>query len=157
MRDQARCSPLNSSIARYLVRLYSTLICSWCLGTMPFPISLCQRHPRYVLFLAGLLAVTFFLLSSSHSEHQLRSPHALGLPPDPSLPARVTQAEEIYKGVLEQRESLIKKFGPSPAQVVMYVSEFHFTFHDLIFRFRFPPDQEPWPAYTVCEYHRLFS
>lgn len=52
----------------------------------------------------------------------MRSIHASNVPPDPSLHGRVERAEGIYKGVLEQRDALIKKFGPSPAQVVMYVS-----------------------------------
>ena len=88
---------------------------------MVFPLSLCQRHPRYALFISGLIFIAFFLLSSNSDYSLHPTSRTSGLPPDPSLPGRVARAEEIYKDMLDQRQELIRKFGPTPAQVVMYV------------------------------------
>ncbi|KAF9816976.1 hypothetical protein IEO21_03741 [Rhodonia placenta] len=102
---------------------------------MPFPLSLCQRHPRYAVLLAVLLLGTFFLLSPDDplfvTTHR---PRAAPLA-DRTLPARVAHAEAAYQRTIARRHDMIKKFGPSPNQVVM-----------------FPPDREPWPAYTVWDF-----
>ncbi|EJD03272.1 uncharacterized protein FOMMEDRAFT_20423 [Fomitiporia mediterranea MF3/22] len=93
-----------------------------------------QRHPRYSLFSAVALLVTFLLLASQHA------------PPPPmiidnfttsagDLQARLDHAESVYQKMLRQRQGLVKKFGPTPDKVVM-----------------FPPDKEPWPPYTVWDF-----
>lgn len=101
---------------------------------MPFPLSLCQRHPRYALSLFAIIATTFVLLSPRDAFRALPSavPYVA---PSPELPARIARAEANYEHMLDQRQEMIKKYGPSPSQVVM-----------------FPPDQEPWPAYTVWDF-----
>ncbi|PCH42835.1 hypothetical protein WOLCODRAFT_102669 [Wolfiporia cocos MD-104 SS10] len=100
------------------------------------PLTVCQRHPRYAVLLAALLFATVFLLSpddaiARHFSHRTSS--AIFDPRDTT--ARVARAEIAYERTLERRQDMIKKFGPSPSQVVM-----------------FPPDHEPWPAYTVWDF-----
>jgi len=86
-----------------------------------------QRHPRYSLFVLCILITTFYLLSP----YRAPSPSLQDL----SLPSRIEQSEKIYNHLRKEREGLIKKFGPTPNDVVM-----------------FPPDKDPWPAYTVWDF-----
>ncbi|KAI0944248.1 hypothetical protein AcW1_002003 [Taiwanofungus camphoratus] len=102
---------------------------------MSFPFSLCQRHPRYAALLFLCFLATFVLLSPRDALRAIPIRPASYLPPDESLPARVLRADRIYDRTLDRRQDMIRKFGPSPSQVVM-----------------FPPDQEPWPAYTVWDF-----
>ncbi|KAH9942863.1 methyltransferase domain-containing protein [Amylocystis lapponica] len=103
---------------------------------MVFPISLCQRHPRYAVILFAFVLTTFVLLSPTEEFAASSAPsYAPRVPPAPQLPARIARAERRYQRMLNQRHDMIKKYGPSPTQVSM-----------------FPPDQEPWPAYTVWDF-----
>jgi len=54
---------------------------------------------------------------------------------DSDLPRRIQLSHEIYDTQLKQRETLIKKFGPQPKDIV-----------------NFPPDKSPWPPYTVWDF-----
>ncbi|KAI0820548.1 methyltransferase domain-containing protein [Trametes gibbosa] len=93
------------------------------------PLLLAQRHPRYTVAFAALFICVYWVLSSA----------------PPSLPvvylnnrdlkARLDREERKYRAMLPQRQDLITKYGPTPAQVVM-----------------FPPDQDPWPPYTVWDF-----
>ncbi|KAH9921614.1 methyltransferase domain-containing protein [Fomitopsis serialis] len=102
---------------------------------MPFPLTVCQRHPRYAVFLVVLLFGSFLLLSPSDTFSPNRYRYARTATLDHTLPARMERAEEMYGRTLDRRQSMIKKFGPNPSQVVM-----------------FPPDRSPWPAYTVWDF-----
>ncbi|KAJ6593776.1 methyltransferase domain-containing protein [Mycena capillaripes] len=93
-----------------------------------------QRHPRYSLFIFVVLASTLYLLG----------PYQTSLPPLNSsnrawiahdLPSRLARSEHIYQKLLKDRQGLIKKFGPTPKNVVL-----------------FPPNVAPWPAYTVWDF-----
>ena len=44
-----------------------------------------------------------------------------GAPRDPSLGSKLAASEERYKEMLIQRKALIKKFGPTPSDVVPLV------------------------------------
>lgn len=79
-----------------------------------------QRHPRYVLLLAFLLVGSFLYLNAPYASLEYTAQTA-GFPGDPTLPSRVERAEKTYQKVLEKRQALIKKHGPSPSQVMMYV------------------------------------
>ncbi|KAJ8522215.1 hypothetical protein ONZ45_g1141 [Pleurotus djamor] len=96
-----------------------------------------QRHPRYSLFVFIVICGTLFLLSPYNSLPQVTGPQQqiVTVPTDNDLPARIARSDRIYAKVLRDRKQLIKKFGPSPDQVDM-----------------FPPDKDPWPAYTVWDY-----
>ncbi|KAH9837615.1 methyltransferase domain-containing protein [Rhodofomes roseus] len=102
---------------------------------MPFPLTVCQRHPRYAIFLVVLLFGSFLLLSPSDTFSPNRYHQSRVTARDHTLPARIEHAEEMYGRTLDRRQAMIKKFGPNPSQVVM-----------------FPPDREPWPAYTVWDF-----
>ncbi|EKM48925.1 uncharacterized protein PHACADRAFT_265979 [Phanerochaete carnosa HHB-10118-sp] len=93
-----------------------------------------QRHPKYVVLFLVLAVGSFLYLSAPYPTHDYTA-NVIGFPGDPSLPARVERAEKSYKKVVAQRQDMIKKHGPSPSQVMM-----------------FPPDQNPWPAYTVWDF-----
>ena len=120
---------------------------------MPFPLTVCQRHPRYVVLLALLLLGSFLLLSPSETFTPYRATYAPTAILDHTLPARIAHSEEIYGRTLDRRQAMIKKYGPDPSQVVMCVLLFSRSRCACSVRLcRFPPDREPWPAYTVCEY-----
>ncbi|KAH8108411.1 methyltransferase domain-containing protein [Phellopilus nigrolimitatus] len=94
--------------------------------------SVFQRHPRYSLFSGFLLLATFLLLASQHA------------PPPPvfiesfttdGLQHRIANAERTYQRMLQDRQGLIHKFGPTADKVMM-----------------FPPDTDPWPPYTVWDF-----
>ncbi|KAI0753831.1 methyltransferase domain-containing protein [Fomes fomentarius] len=94
------------------------------------PLLLGQRHPRYSLTLFAFVLCAWWFLSN-------RPP-----PPRPvfythnnDLKGRLEREERKYRAMLPERLALIKKFGPTPAQVVM-----------------FPPNVEPWPSYTVWDF-----
>ncbi|TBU51741.1 methyltransferase domain-containing protein [Dichomitus squalens] len=95
----------------------------------PFVLTV-QRHPRYTLALAAFVLCAYWFLSTPT------------LPPSPvrynannELQARLEREERKYRAMLPQRQELITRYGPTPAQVVM-----------------FPPDQDPWPPYTVWDF-----
>lgn len=78
-----------------------------------------QRHPRYFIFVAVVLVVTFLTLG----------PYDLpgggyvsyGTVGDHSLPQRMARAEKIYQKVLVDRQGLINQFGPTPEDIDMCV------------------------------------
>ncbi|CCM04155.1 uncharacterized protein FIBRA_06317 [Fibroporia radiculosa] len=102
---------------------------------MPFPLSICQRHPRYVVLLAVLVFGTFVFISPNDTFSSHLGSYQINRLVDLDLPDRVAHAETMYERTLDRRQDMIKKFGPNPSQVVM-----------------FPPDREPWPAYTVWDF-----
>ncbi|EMD32703.1 hypothetical protein CERSUDRAFT_87731 [Gelatoporia subvermispora B] len=104
---------------------------------MPFPLTVFQRHPRYALALAAVVLTAFWYLSPYEAAPSLYHPplDTTGLPRDPDLRNRIARSERIYQRTIEQRQELIKKWGPTPTDIVM-----------------FPPDHEPWPAYTVWDF-----
>ncbi|KAL0961204.1 hypothetical protein HGRIS_006172 [Hohenbuehelia grisea] len=89
-----------------------------------------QRHPRFVCLTIVVVCALFFTLNSSFSEIS-----SLVVLDDPGLPDRLARSGRIYDKVLRDRKQLIKKFGPTPSDI------------DL-----FPPNQSPWPAYTVWDF-----
>ncbi|KAH7911460.1 methyltransferase domain-containing protein [Hygrophoropsis aurantiaca] len=95
--------------------------------------SIWQRHPRYVIFVALVLFATFYLLNPYQPSIPLDSYAAYIR--DNDLPAKILRAERVYNKVIADRKELIRKFGPTPHDVVM-----------------FPPDKDPWPAYTVWSF-----
>ncbi|TFK50678.1 hypothetical protein OE88DRAFT_1661239 [Heliocybe sulcata] len=94
--------------------------------------SVLQRHPRYSLLVGLVLIGTMFMLSTdSLPDYGLRSVVTY----DPSLPSRVARSEMAYQAMLNKRHKLIERFGPTPKDIAT-----------------FPPNQEPWPAYTVWDF-----
>ncbi|KDQ49958.1 hypothetical protein JAAARDRAFT_42446 [Jaapia argillacea MUCL 33604] len=97
-----------------------------------------SRHPRYALLIFLVLMGTLYMLASDkipeyegYGVNESKKP--LGY--DPDLGVRVQRAERVYQKMLKNREALVDKFGPNPNDVV-----------------NFPPDREPWPAYTVWDF-----
>ncbi|KAF5362615.1 hypothetical protein D9758_009609 [Tetrapyrgos nigripes] len=94
------------------------------------------RHPKYALFVFVVLATTFYLLDPFYMP-----PPPGSLPPlelhmaEGELARRLVRADVIYDKMLADRKDMIKKFGPEPEDVMM-----------------FPPDKDPWPAYTVWDF-----
>ncbi|KAG2139810.1 methyltransferase domain-containing protein [Suillus bovinus] len=92
-----------------------------------------QRHPRYFLLVALVLTSTFILLSPYGSP--LSTDSYAAYIRDNTLPARLERAERVYQKVIAGRKNLIQRYGPSSRDIVM-----------------FPPDKDPWPAYTVWSF-----
>ncbi|KAJ8079363.1 hypothetical protein PM082_021867 [Marasmius tenuissimus] len=87
-------------------------------------------QPKFAVLTFVVLAAFFYLFSPFDSK-----PAGVRIPYDPTLRSRLAQSDAIYDRVLEDRKGLIKKFGPTPADIAM-----------------FPPDKEPWPAYTFWDF-----
>jgi hypothetical protein len=79
----------------------------------------CQRHPRYVFFVALIILTTVYLLNSNQVPPALVTLRGPANVYDTTLPARVVRAENIYDRVLRGRQSLIKRFGPTPHDIAM--------------------------------------
>ncbi|KAL4078085.1 methyltransferase domain-containing protein [Scleroderma citrinum] len=92
-----------------------------------------QRHPRYFLFMTLIIAATIYFLIPSQSP--IRSNSFATLVRDTGLPARLERAEQVYQKVVSDRKDMIRKHGPTPRHIHM-----------------FPPDKDPWPAYTVWSF-----
>ena len=73
------------------------------------------RHPRYSLLIVVTLITTFYLLFVPHHEEL-----AFGIP-DTSLASRVRRSHAIYDKFLVQRKGMIKKWGPEPKDISLYV------------------------------------
>ncbi len=81
------------------------------------PLLLGQRHPRYSLtFFAFVLCAWWFL------SHRSPPPRPVFYTHNDDLKGRLEREERKYRAMLPERQALIKKFGPTPAQVVMYVA-----------------------------------
>ena len=76
------------------------------------------RHPRYSFLILVTLLTTFYLLFVHHDR------------PTPavqdSLEARVQRSHTMYNKFLVQRQGLIKKWGPDPNTIALYVVLFAF-------------------------------
>ncbi|KAJ7115781.1 methyltransferase domain-containing protein [Mycena epipterygia] len=94
-----------------------------------------QRHPRYSIFIFVVLASTFYLLGPYQSSPHPTFNSALRGLTGHDLPSRLARSERIYNKLLVERQGLIKKFGPTPKDIAL-----------------FPPDVNPWPAYTVWDF-----
>jgi len=90
------------------------------------------RHPRYSLLILVTLMTTFYLLFIAR-DRQITSFHAQLQ--DNSLENRVQRSHTIYNKMLDQRQGLVKKFGPNPKDIAL-----------------FPPDKSPWPPYTIWDF-----
>ncbi|SJL14423.1 uncharacterized protein ARMOST_17880 [Armillaria ostoyae] len=90
------------------------------------------RHPRYSLFVLVVLAATLYLLNPYETTPKIST---YSFVRDSDLPARLARADAIYEKTLRDRKGLIRTFGPTPNEVLM-----------------FPPDKDPWPAYTVWDF-----
>ncbi|KAI0742234.1 methyltransferase domain-containing protein [Daedaleopsis nitida] len=88
-----------------------------------------QRHPRYAIGLLALVFCGYWFLTRS----PLRRSVTYQLSHD--LQLRLDREERKYRAMLPQRQELIQRFGPTPAQLAM-----------------FPPNQDPWPPYTVWDF-----
>ena len=73
------------------------------------------RNPRNALILFALVAGALFLYSTQGSSS---SAQGFGYKDD-TLPSRVRNAERIYQRAIKGRQVLLKKFGPTPADVYM--------------------------------------
>ncbi|KAI1783482.1 methyltransferase domain-containing protein [Ganoderma leucocontextum] len=97
---------------------------------LKFPLPLGTRHPRYTIALAAFVLCAYWFFSSPTP-----LPRPVQYNASHDLHARLEREERKYRDMIPQRHDLITRFGPTPAQVVM-----------------FPPDQDPWPAYTVWDF-----
>jgi hypothetical protein len=79
------------------------------------------RHPRYSLIILVTLITTFYLLFVPHEQ-----PTPSFLVQDNSLETRVQRSHTIYDKLLVQREGLLKKWGPNPKDIALYVVLFPF-------------------------------
>ena len=77
-----------------------------------------RLHPRYALSVLLILAATFYFLNPYETHLFLTAPPSASYN-DHDLPARMERAERIYGKVLHDRQGLIRKFGPTPSDVVM--------------------------------------
>lgn len=80
-----------------------------------------QRNPRYALFLILFVFLVFLYLHAPDFQPPPPVFSLKGLPGDEDVKARVAYAEEGYQRMVKNREKLIKKYGPTPDKVAMYV------------------------------------
>ncbi|KAI6115491.1 methyltransferase domain-containing protein [Pisolithus croceorrhizus] len=92
-----------------------------------------NRHPRYLLLIALVISATVYLLLPSQSS--TTSDSFASLVRDTRLPARLQRAERVYQKVISDRKDMIRKYGPTSRHIHM-----------------FPPDKDPWPAYTTWSF-----
>lgn len=118
-----------------------------------------RRHPRFSLLLAIFIvtALLFLLPHSPFVALQSYPGTSESLKKAPTVvyrgvAARVRRAERAYQKMLRGRDALIGKVGPTPRDVALFVF-WRFLVRSFLAdnRDRFPPDKEPWPAYTACE------
>jgi hypothetical protein len=81
------------------------------------------RHPRYT-FAGGLLSIVLFLFLITSPPHPSSS--SLGAyrwqsRPDSDLSSRLALSNSIYNEFLQDRQGLIKKFGPTKEDVALCV------------------------------------
>lgn len=88
--------------------------------------SILQRHPRYAIFSGFLLLSTFLLLASQRSPSPTHF-YDVEVYDDP-LETRLTLAERIYQKTVKERGNLIRKFGPTPERIELYVFSSYFIF-----------------------------
>ena len=81
------------------------------------PLLLGQRHPRYTVALVAFFLCAYWFLSKSPPP-----PRPVKYTPNHDLKARLEREERKYRAMLPQRQALITRFGPTPADVVMYVA-----------------------------------
>ena len=76
-----------------------------------------QRHPRYAIVVVFIVLTTTYLLRP----YLIEAPPAstLVLIRDNGLPGRLTRAESAYEKMLERRQKMIEKHGPTPFDVAM--------------------------------------
>ncbi|KAI6039099.1 methyltransferase domain-containing protein [Pisolithus marmoratus] len=92
-----------------------------------------NRHPRYLLLIALVISATVYLLIPS--QPSISSDSFASLVRDTSLPARLQRAERVYQKVISDRKDMIRKYGQTSRNIHM-----------------FPPDKDPWPAYTAWSF-----
>jgi hypothetical protein len=84
--------------------------------------SVYQRSSRLTAAIAVLLFVTFLLVGPHYPS---LSSWGLSRPSFPltdfELPSRLNRSQHLYKNVLDDRRELVKKFGPTPDEIVMHV------------------------------------
>ena len=127
-----------------------------CFSFYPAMATVWLRHPRYSFLILFTLLTTFYLLFIPH-HGPIQSFHVQ----DDSLKTRVERAHTIYDKFLVQRAGLLKKWGPEPKDISVYV---FLLFSLLLWRpfswyvdvQSFPADKAPWPAYTVCKLYYIF-
>ncbi|KZP04144.1 hypothetical protein FIBSPDRAFT_904496 [Athelia psychrophila] len=112
-------------------------------SSIPRPIW--RRHPRYTLSVLVIIVTTVLFLSP----FQTSAPGPAPAPAPASsatlgdaaqsendyLSTRLELSETIYHKIVQARQGLIRKFGPTPSEVAM-----------------FPANKDPWPAYTVWDF-----
>ncbi|KII83776.1 hypothetical protein PLICRDRAFT_127233 [Plicaturopsis crispa FD-325 SS-3] len=95
--------------------------------------SAATRHTYRTFIALALFLTTLFFLGPYYNpggkEKTFQVPRSL------NTTERVARSSAIYDKVIQDRQGLIEKFGPTPQDVHM-----------------FPPDVPPWPAYTVWDF-----
>ncbi|KIY67323.1 hypothetical protein CYLTODRAFT_422660 [Cylindrobasidium torrendii FP15055 ss-10] len=88
--------------------------------------------PRYAIFVVLGVLGTFYWLSTYQETPTVKASRYIH---DGGISERLKLAESIYEKTLTGRKKLIQTFGPKPEDIDM-----------------FPPDKNPWPAYTVWDF-----
>lgn len=78
-----------------------------------------QRHPRYSVMVMVAILTTVYLLMPYQPEPAANYKRIVTSGAD--LDGRMLQSHGIYDRLLEARKGLIKKFGPNPSDIALYV------------------------------------
>lgn len=75
-----------------------------------------QRHPRFSFFILIAFIATVYLLYPSQ---EVAPPQTIYILRENNLANAVARAQRIYDKTLRNRQTLIKKFGPTPKDVTL--------------------------------------
>jgi hypothetical protein len=83
--------------------------------------SIWQRHPRYVLLVFFFFFCTLYFFYPIQ-QHPTFKP--IYIFQHNTLSNRLERSDHIYEKSLTSRQGMIKKFGPAPKDIILYVQVF---------------------------------
>lgn len=80
--------------------------------------SIWQRHPRYAFLALLVFACTLYLFYPIQQRSVFKPIYIFK---ENTLANRLARSDHIYEKALSSRQDMIKKFGPSPKEIALYV------------------------------------
>jgi hypothetical protein len=83
--------------------------------------SIWQRHPRYAILAVVFIFCTFYLFYPQRRS----ASKPIYIFKENTLSNRLERSDSIYAKALDARRGMIKKFGPAPKDITLYVQGTH--------------------------------